>query len=83
VKGWLDGCVALISGGGSGIGRAVVDAFVDGGAAVGVLELVLGSLALPSEDEARKILDEYPALANSLSSEISDLAGGGVEVKKL
>jgi NAD(P)-dependent dehydrogenase (short-subunit alcohol dehydrogenase family) len=37
--GWLDGKVGLLVGGGSGIGRAVVDAFVAEGAAVGVLEL--------------------------------------------
>jgi NAD(P)-dependent dehydrogenase (short-subunit alcohol dehydrogenase family) len=37
--GWLDGKVGLMVGGGSGIGRAVVDAFVAEGAAVGVLEL--------------------------------------------
>ncbi|MDR7600737.1 MAG: SDR family NAD(P)-dependent oxidoreductase, partial [Armatimonadota bacterium] len=37
--GWLDGRVALVVGGGGGIGRAVVDAFVAEGARVGVLEI--------------------------------------------
>src|SRR5579863_1606630 len=38
--GWLDGQVALVTGGGSGIGRAVVARFIDEGARVGVMERV-------------------------------------------
>src|SRR6266481_6656176 len=38
--GWLDGQVALVTGGGSGIGKAVVARFIAEGARVGVLDRV-------------------------------------------
>jgi 2,3-dihydroxy-2,3-dihydrophenylpropionate dehydrogenase len=40
--GWLDGQVAFVTGGGSGIGRAVVARFIAEGARVGVLDRVPG-----------------------------------------
>jgi NAD(P)-dependent dehydrogenase (short-subunit alcohol dehydrogenase family) len=43
--GWLEGEVALITGGGSGIGRAVVDRFIEEGARVGIVDVVEERLA--------------------------------------
>lgn len=49
---WLEGRRALIVGAGSGIGRAVVDAFIGEGAQVGVLEL--------SQDKCDAITQAHP-----------------------
>lgn len=54
MTGWLAGKRALIVGGGSGIGRAVVDAFLSEGATVGVLEI--------SVDKCRALETELPGI---------------------
>ncbi len=43
--GWLEGKTALVVGGGSGIGRGVVEAFASEGASVGVLEIHPGKVS--------------------------------------
>lgn len=54
MKGWLDGRRCLVVGAGSGIGRAVVDAFTGEGAEVAALEI--------SERKCAELSAAYPAM---------------------
>jgi len=53
--GALDGEVALITGGGSGIGRAVVDRYIEEGARVGVVDIVADRLTELSDTYGKRV----------------------------
>ncbi|HEY3909753.1 MAG TPA: 3-(cis-5,6-dihydroxycyclohexa-1,3-dien-1-yl)propanoate dehydrogenase [Stellaceae bacterium] len=62
--GWLDGQVALVTGGGSGIGRAVVERYVAEGARVAVMDRVPGR----GEELRREFADKVAAIAGNVAS---------------
>ena len=61
--GWLDGQVALVTGGGSGIGRAVVARFVEEGARVAVLDRI----ATRADDLGREFGDKVIGIAGDVA----------------
>jgi len=61
--GWLDGQVALVTGGGSGIGRAVVERYVEEGARVAVMDRIRGR----GEELRARFGDKVTAISGDVS----------------
>src|SRR5208282_659279 len=75
--GWLEGKVALITGGGSGLGRAIVTRFLEEGARIGVLDrsaaacaqlrTELGAAASVTEGDVTALADNRRAVADCVT----------------
>jgi 2,3-dihydroxy-2,3-dihydrophenylpropionate dehydrogenase len=65
MAGWLDGKAALVVGGGSGVGRAVVEGFIEEGAAVCVLELSADKCAELAQLGVRAVQGDATSAADS------------------
>lgn len=63
--GALDGEVALVTGGGSGIGRAVVDRYIEEGARVGVVDVV--------QDRLTELADIYGDRVTCIAGDVTKL----------
>jgi cis-2,3-dihydrobiphenyl-2,3-diol dehydrogenase len=61
--GWLEGKVALVTGGGSGLGRAIVTRFIQEGAALGVLER--------SSERNKELSDQFGDLVRAITGDVT------------
>lgn len=78
MAGWLEGMTALVTGGGSGIGRGIVERFVAEGARVGVLDIAperleklaeqLGDAVVTIEGDVTKLDDNLRAVATTVDA---------------
>ena len=77
--GWLDGQVALVTGGGSGIGRAVVERYVEEGARVAVMDRVAGR----GEELRARFGDKVTAISRRRQPARRQQAGGRGNCRRL
>lgn len=64
--GWLDGKVALVTGGASGLGRAIVARFIEEGANLCVLDR--------SQERCARLRDEFAGAINATQGDVTSLA---------